>query len=333
MPKLVKKMSRDFTIINNKILRDNRLGSSERGLLVTMLSLPDGWSFSIRGLAQILPDGITKISNGLNKLESLNYLRHERRYKNGRISNWDYIISDEPMDDVDPSEPESSDDGNSAETPPFFEKHEQYIDDLDTENLNQGSQNIEKPHDNKINNNQESKNQERINKSIHQSITPTAETAAENFGTTEKSKKIDGLIDDSQKAKKYLQNMTDCIELIKYLINYDDYIHPTYADEPYIPVKELDEHIESIARIICNDRATITICGQEFPHGVVKSVLLKLDMTCIERAVDNIKKTDNIRNIEKYFISTLFNEINNRQFRSNNDERWADYSVNRDFGY
>ncbi|MDE5860990.1 MAG: hypothetical protein K2H28_02240 [Ruminococcus sp.] len=73
MPKLVKKMSRDFTIINNKLLRDGNLGSSERGLLVTMLSLPDGWSFSIRGLAQILPDGITKISNTLNKLESLNY--------------------------------------------------------------------------------------------------------------------------------------------------------------------------------------------------------------------------------------------------------------------
>ena len=45
MPKLVKKMSRDFTIINNKLLRDGNLGTSERGLLVTMLSLPDGWGF------------------------------------------------------------------------------------------------------------------------------------------------------------------------------------------------------------------------------------------------------------------------------------------------
>ena len=80
MPKLVKKMSRDFTIINNKLLRDGNLGSSERGLLVTMLSLPDGWSFSIRGLAQILPDGITKISNTLNKLESLNYLSQQGQY-------------------------------------------------------------------------------------------------------------------------------------------------------------------------------------------------------------------------------------------------------------
>jgi len=46
MPKLVKKMSCDFIIINNKILRDSHLGSSELGLLVTMLSLPDGKSFS-----------------------------------------------------------------------------------------------------------------------------------------------------------------------------------------------------------------------------------------------------------------------------------------------
>ncbi len=44
MPKFIKKMSRDFTIINKKILCD----------------------------------GITKISNALNKLESLNYLRRER---------------------------------------------------------------------------------------------------------------------------------------------------------------------------------------------------------------------------------------------------------------
>ncbi|MCM1508252.1 MAG: DUF6017 domain-containing protein [Ruminococcus flavefaciens] len=327
MPKLVKKMSRDFTIINNKILRDTRLGSSERGLLVTMLSLPNGWSFSIRGLAQILPDGITKISNGLNKLESLNYLRRERRYKNGRISNWDYIISDEPMDDVDPSEPDQSDAGNSAETPPFFEKHEQYIDDLDTENLNQGSQNIEKPHDNKINNNQETNNQEFINKSLYQSIPAPAETAVEN------SKKTDRLTDDSQKAKKYLQEMQECVEFIKYQINYDDYIHPLYGHGPYIPVKELDEHIESIARTICNDRATITICGQEYPHEVVKSVLLKVNINCLERTVDKVKTIDDIRNLEKYFLSTLFNEINNQHFTSNNGERWADYAVKRDFGY
>lgn len=327
MPKLVKKMSRDFTIINNKLLRDGSLGTSERGLLVTMLSLPDGWSFSIRGLAQILPDGITKISNALNKLEALNYLRRERRYKNGRISSWDYIISDEPMEDVDT---DPSDDGNPPETPPFFEKHDQYIDDLDTENLNQGKQHIETPHDNKINNNQENNNQECINKSLYQSITAPTEKSETK---AEKSEMNDGLMDKSQKAKKYLQEMADCIELIKYQIDYEDYIHPMYRSQPFIPVQELDEHIQSIARAICNDKATVTICGQEFPHEVVKSVLLKVNTDCLERTVENMRTTDNIRNLEKYFISTLFNEINNNHFKNNHDERWANYAVKRDFGY
>lgn len=315
MPKLVKKMSRDFTIINNGILRDSRLGSSERGLLVTMLSLPDGWSFSIRGLARILPDGITKISNGLNKLESLNYLRRERRYKNGRISNWDYIISDEPMEDVDP---DPSDDGNPPEMPPFFEKQEQYVDDLDTENLNQANQHIETPYDNKINNNKETNNQELINKSINQSISAPAETVIQ------KSKKTDGLMDG------YIQKVKDYTEVIKYQIGYDDYV---FGYNPYIPMEELDELIQMIVRTICSGKETYSICGQEFPLEVVKSTLLKVNITCLENTIDNIRKTDNIRNLEKYFISTLFNEINNNYFKSNNEERWADYAVKRDFGY
>lgn len=141
------------------------------------------------------------------------------------------------------------------------------------------------------------------------------------------------MIDDSKKSKKYLQETADCIELIKYQINYEDYIHPIYASALYIPVKELDEHIESIARTICNDRATITICGQEFHHEVVKSVLLKVNIDCLERAVDKVKTVDDIRNLEKYFLSTLFNEINNNHFTNNNGRRWADYAVKRDFGY
>ncbi|MDE6677817.1 MAG: hypothetical protein K2K02_02140, partial [Ruminococcus sp.] len=110
------------------------------------------------------------------------------------------------------------------------------------------------------------------------------------------------------------------------------YVYRTYG-EPYIPVEELDEHIASIARTICNDKATINICGQEFPHEVVKSVLLKVNIDCLERTVDKVKTVDDIRNLEKYFLSTLFNEINNNHFTNNNGERWAKYAVQRDFGY
>ena len=70
MPKLKKKITRDFTTIHNTMLRDMRLGATERGLLLTMLSLPDNWNFSIKGLSRILPDGCAKIGTALHNLEA-----------------------------------------------------------------------------------------------------------------------------------------------------------------------------------------------------------------------------------------------------------------------
>lgn len=54
MPKVVRVgQHKDFTIIENDCLRDIALDIAERGLLVTMLSLPDNWDFSGIGLTSI----------------------------------------------------------------------------------------------------------------------------------------------------------------------------------------------------------------------------------------------------------------------------------------
>ena len=143
MPKLKKKITRDFTTIHNTMLRDMRLGMTERGLLLTMLSLPDNWNFSIKGLSCILPDGATKIGTALKNLAKTGYLVRRRIYAEGKITDWEYTFSDEPMDDVEnlPQEPEILD-----------------LENLDSENLNQGFLDQENPNDNKRNNNQTSKN-------------------------------------------------------------------------------------------------------------------------------------------------------------------------------
>lgn len=86
MSKLIKRLSGDFTIISNKVFRNKKLGVTDRGTLCTLLSLPDNWNFSIRGLAAILPDGVTKIENSLNRLEyDHHYLKRVRVFENGRI--------------------------------------------------------------------------------------------------------------------------------------------------------------------------------------------------------------------------------------------------------
>lgn len=95
--KLKKEIKNNFTTVHNTFLKDRNLGINARGILITMLSLPDTWDFNIKGLASILPDGNKRIATALRELEKYKYLIRERVYENGKVVDWDYIISDEPL--------------------------------------------------------------------------------------------------------------------------------------------------------------------------------------------------------------------------------------------
>ena len=59
-----------------------------------MISMPENWKFSIKGLSAILPDGERKISTALKELENRGYLIRKRIYVNGKIAEWIYLFSD-----------------------------------------------------------------------------------------------------------------------------------------------------------------------------------------------------------------------------------------------
>ena len=67
-----------YTALDNETLRDPGLSLKARGLLVTCLSLPADWSFSIRGLMAICKDRRTAIEAALEELEKNGYLRRSR---------------------------------------------------------------------------------------------------------------------------------------------------------------------------------------------------------------------------------------------------------------
>lgn len=94
MPIIKKSMDKNFTTVHNDFLRDRSLTIEARGLLMTMLSMSDNWNFSIKGLAAILPDGERKVAKVLNELEDKGYLVRVRIYSGGKISDWEYYISD-----------------------------------------------------------------------------------------------------------------------------------------------------------------------------------------------------------------------------------------------
>ena len=89
----------NFTVIDNQVFKSN-LSLKARGLLSTMLSLPDNWNFSTTGLTSILPsDGESIIRSAIKELETNGYLTRERiRDDKGKIVDWLWTFSDYPQD-------------------------------------------------------------------------------------------------------------------------------------------------------------------------------------------------------------------------------------------
>lgn len=89
--------NKNYTTMSNFHLRDPNLSNKARGLLSTMLSLPDNWDYTTRGLAKICKDGVDGITAQLKELEQYGYLiRHRIRDSNGRIVDMEYIIYERP---------------------------------------------------------------------------------------------------------------------------------------------------------------------------------------------------------------------------------------------
>ena len=99
--------TKDFTIMCNHHLRNRKLSLKAKGLLSLMLSLPEDWDYTTKGLAHICKDGIDAISTALKELEQQGYLTRERvRLPNGRLGDIEYTIHEQPATlDIPPNSP------------------------------------------------------------------------------------------------------------------------------------------------------------------------------------------------------------------------------------
>ena len=95
--------TRDYTVMSNHHLRNHELSLKAKGLLSMMLSLPDDWNYTTRGLAKICKEGVDAIGGALRELETAGYIvRHQLRDRQGRISDTEYVIYEQPQ----PRQPE-----------------------------------------------------------------------------------------------------------------------------------------------------------------------------------------------------------------------------------
>ena len=262
--------TRDYTVMSNHHLRNEKLSLKAKGLLSMMLSLPEDWNYTTRGLAKICKEGVDAIGGALRELETAGYIvRHQLRDRQGRISDTEYVIYEQPQ----PKKPDMPQPDMGSP---------------DTENPDMDKPDTEKPAELNI---EKSNTQTSItNGSITDSIPFREKTAVrppERKGRDAMS----------------VSEIESYRELILENIEYD-YLKQRaglYQDE-------LDEIVELMVETVCAKRKTTRIAGADFPHEVVRSRFLKLDSSHIEFVMDCLhKNTTQVRNIKQYLLTVLFN--------------------------
>ena len=93
--------TRDYTVMSNYHLRDMSLSLKAKGLLSLMLSLPENWDYTMKGLAHICKDGIDSISGGIRELEVHGYLIRARvRGANGQLGSIEFEPNIHDLNDL-----------------------------------------------------------------------------------------------------------------------------------------------------------------------------------------------------------------------------------------
>ena len=86
MPVFKNKTQGQYVNVYKDILKNHSLSLRDRGMVVTLLSLPDNWEFTISGLSKIIPDGKSSIRASLTHLEELGYIsRTQERAECGKF--------------------------------------------------------------------------------------------------------------------------------------------------------------------------------------------------------------------------------------------------------
>ena len=86
----------NFTMMTNYHLRDVNLSLKAIGLLSKILSLPEGWDYSVDGLASICKENGTAIRSALKELEEYGYLERRMMRNDKGLIDYEYYIYEKP---------------------------------------------------------------------------------------------------------------------------------------------------------------------------------------------------------------------------------------------
>ena len=261
--------NKGYTVMSNHHLRNKELSLKAKGLLSQMLSLPEDWDYTLKGLSLINREKIDAIREAIKELERAGYIvRSRERDEKGRLRGADYVIFEQPQ----PPTPDLPTLEN-----PTLENPTQ---------LNKDIQRTDLPKKEKIITDEQSTHSIPI-LSPNPSPCREAATPPERKGT-----------------EAAAQSAVDIYrEIIKDNIDY----HILKQDMKF-DSDRLDEIVDLMLETVCTARKRVRIAGDDYPAELVKSKFMKLDGEHIRFVLDCMREnTTKIRNIKQYLKAALFN--------------------------
>ena len=90
--------TRDYTVMANHHLKNRDLSLKAKGLMSVILSLPDDWDYTLKGLAFISKEGVDAIRDAIRELEGAGYVvRSRTRNERGQLGGAEYVIYEQPQ--------------------------------------------------------------------------------------------------------------------------------------------------------------------------------------------------------------------------------------------
>ena len=89
---------KNYTVMSNYHLRDKNLSYKAKGLLSFMLSLPEDWDYSMKGLVAVSKENIKAIRAILNELKEHGYLEITQTRGERGYYKYEYTIRELPID-------------------------------------------------------------------------------------------------------------------------------------------------------------------------------------------------------------------------------------------
>ena len=263
--------TRDYTVMSNHHLKDTALSLKAKGLLSMMLSLPDEWNYTTRGLAAICKEGVDAIGGALKELEKAGYIvRRQLRGPGGRISDTEYTIYEKPHPAAEepPEQP-------GLDTPPpdtgAPDTENPYLVEPDM-----GGPSTEKPAE--LNTKRSNTQKSNTHLSSTHSFVLSAPAA-------------EGMTEVYEKRKE-----------IREQIEYDLICTPVNRTQ-------VDEFVEIMLEVAMTRSPTIKIGRDaEYPTAFVQQRFEQITSSHIEKVLDGISEnTTRVWNTKAYLLAALFN--------------------------